>query len=101
MSTPRRPAPRSSGAPMTAIFECRMAALKLRRARSARERNHVADVFHAGEIHHHPLQTQAKARVWRRAVASQIQIPLIVLQIESLGADLFGKHVVPLLALAA
>ena len=31
-------------------------ALKLRRAGRAREGDHVADIFHAGQVHHHTLQ---------------------------------------------
>src|SRR4051812_22138969 len=95
ISTPRRPWPRSRGAPMIAMWErgiirvripfdaetqrrrenldfcsqrlCVSASngepLELRIPRCPRERDYVADVFHAGEVHQHALEAHAETRV--------------------------------------
>src|ERR1035441_7367044 len=44
--------------------------LKLRVARGSRERDDVADVFHAGEVHQHALETHAEAGVVDAAEAA-------------------------------
>src|ERR1700722_15152230 len=51
--------------------------LELRRAGSTREGDYVADVLHAGQVHHHPLQAQTEAGVRGCAVFAEIEIPFI------------------------
>ena len=64
--------------------------LKLCRTGSAREGDHVADIFHTRQVHHHTLQAQAKAGVRGCAVFAEIEIPLIGLFGETLQPDFFG-----------
>src|SRR4051794_14945359 len=67
MSTPRRPWPRSSGAPMIAMWErgirlcVKGEPLELRVSRRPREGNYIADVFHAGEVHEHAFEAHPEA----------------------------------------
>src|SRR3954454_11118451 len=58
--------------------------LKLRVARSARERNHVADILHPGQVHHHPLEAHAEAGMFDPAEAPQVQIPPVVLFLQTM-----------------
>ena len=57
--------------------------LELRVADSARMRNHVADVAHAGQVHHEALEAQTEAGVVARAVAAQVAVVLILLGIHA------------------
>src|SRR4029078_6941961 len=50
---------------------------KLGVARCTRERNYIADVFEAGEVHHHPFQPQPETGVRHGAVTAQVEIPPI------------------------
>ena len=59
---------------------------KLRTARRARERDHVADVGHAGDELHGALQAQAEAGVGDGAVAAEVEIPPVVFRVEVLLA---------------
>ena len=49
--------------------------LKLRIPRKPRERNHIADVGHAGNKQDQSLKAQTKATVWCRAEFAQLQVP--------------------------
>src|SRR5712691_605482 len=60
-----------------------VAILEFRRARRSREWDYVADVFHAGQVHHHALQSQSEAGVRGRSVLTQIEIPLVVVFVEA------------------
>ena len=62
---------------------------------------HVPDIAHAGEVHDHALKAQAVAGVTAAAVAAQVQIPPVVLFLQSQLRHALGEHVQPLLALAA
>ena len=61
---------------------------------------HVADVVHAGEIHHHPLEAQAIACVTAGAVAPQVAVILVILRIHAQLLDAGFQHIQTLLALA-
>src|SRR6266849_2429449 len=75
--------------------------LELRVPRRAGEGDDVADVLHAGEVHHHPLQTQPEAGVRRGAELAQLQIPPVILFRQALLPDGGEQDVVALFALAA
>ena len=62
-------------------------------------RQDVADVGNAGEVHDHPLEAQAEARVLGAAVAPQVQVPPVVLRIHAQFPDAPLQQVQPLLAL--
>src|SRR4026209_3044031 len=51
--------------------------LKLGVARCTREGNYIADVFEAGEVHHHPFQPQPEPGVRHGAETAQVEIPPI------------------------
>src|SRR5205085_1369628 len=55
---------------------------KLCASRRSRKRNYVADVGHAGDKLHDPLEPQSEARVRHRAVAAQVGIPPIAGRVE-------------------
>src|SRR5262249_11068365 len=78
-----------------------MRALKIRISRRAREGNHVADIFEAGEIHHHSFQSQTEAGVGDGAVPTQVEIPPIRLFIQAAVTEPLQEHIVAILALAA
>src|SRR5437899_5947697 len=108
ISTPRRPWPRSRGAPMMEMWVRGMGqknsdaetqrhredrilcfsvslclcvksnASEFGITRGSRERDYVADVFHAGEVHYHALETHAEAGVLDAAESAEIEIPPVV-----------------------
>src|ERR1035437_7217215 len=59
--------------------------LKLRVAGGSREGDDVANVFHPGEIHQHPLKTHAEAGVVHAAEAAQIQVPPVGLFLQAVS----------------
>ena len=59
-------------------YVSRQGTLKLSVAREAWERDHVADVFHAGGEEDEPLEAEAEPRVGDGAVFAQFQIPPVV-----------------------
>ena len=67
----------------------------------SREREHVADVADAGQVHHAALEAEAEARVPRRAVLPQVEIEGVVLRIQSELLHTAEQHVVVVLTLAA
>src|SRR6516165_1938444 len=64
------------------------AVLELRVARSARERDHVANVLHPGEVHHHALEAHSEARMRNSAEPAQIEIPPVGLLAHPVRLDL-------------
>src|SRR5215510_10916958 len=80
-------------------FVCRL--LEVRISGRARERDDVADIFEAGEIHHHSFQSQTEAGVGDGAVPTQVEIPPIRLFIQAAVTEPLQKHIVAILALAA
>src|SRR4051812_16127279 len=77
---------------------------KLRIPRCPRERDYVADVFHAGEIHEHALEAHAETGVLDSAETAEIEVPPVGLffhAVRGLCADARLEHVEALLALAA
>mmetsp|Transcript_19201 Transcript_19201/g.67773 ORF Transcript_19201/g.67773 Transcript_19201/m.67773 type:complete len:606 (+) Transcript_19201:86-1903(+) len=74
-------------------------ALHRRVARPARERDHVADVRHAGDVHDEALEAEAEAGVRHGAVPAQVEVPLqrLLLDTHLLHARL--QHLELLLAL--
>src|SRR4051794_2560990 len=75
--------------------------LELGIAGRAGERDDVADVLHAGEVHHHPFQAEAEAGVGSSAELAQFQVPPVRLLRQALLPDGAEEDVVALLALAA
>ena len=63
-----------------------VARLELRVSRRPRKRDHVADVGHAGDKLHGPLQAQPETRVWHAAETTQVEIPPVGGRVESLFA---------------
>ena len=43
------------------------------------EREHVADVVHAGKVHNQALKAQTETRVLYAAVLAELQVPPVVL----------------------
>src|SRR3712207_7035496 len=66
----RRP-PRSTLFPYTTLF---------------RSRNHIPDIRDTRHEHEHTLEPETEPRVWHRAVATQVEIPLVVRGIEIVSA---------------
>src|SRR3974377_1791172 len=52
---------------------------ELRISRCSRERNHIPDVFHPGEIHHHSFEAHAETGVLHAPKAAQVEIPPVIL----------------------
>src|SRR5712675_2046241 len=75
--------------------------LEFRISRRARERDHVADVGHAGDELDHSLQTEAEAGVGYGAKPAQVEVPPVVGGVEALFFHAAFQHVEPLFALAA
>ena len=61
LACPARSAPSAHGQARRPTPPSGTTSLELRVARRARERDHVADVFHAGEVHQHALEAHAEA----------------------------------------
>ena len=55
--------------------------LELGLARRARERDHVADVLHAGRVDDRALEAEAEAGVRHGAVAAQVAVPAVVARV--------------------
>lgn len=72
-----------------------------RAARGAGERQHVADVLHAGNVHDQPLKAQPKACVRVGAIAPQIQIELIILFAHASFGNALPQHFQAFLPLTA
>src|SRR4051794_20070209 len=70
-------------------------------ARGARKRDDVADVLHAGQVHQHALDTEAKPRVRSRAKLAKLEVPPVSGLGQLLGADLLEQNIVALFALTA
>ena len=62
---------------------------------------HVADVVHAGEVHHHTLEAQAVASVAAGAVAPQVAVPPVVLGVHAQLLDTVLQQLQALLTLGA
>src|SRR5579885_3761935 len=75
--------------------------LERRVAGRAWERNHIADILHPRDKHHHAFKTQPETGVWRGAELAQFQIPPVVFLIQPHLADAAQQHIVALLALDA
>src|SRR5579872_3066727 len=75
--------------------------LERRLSRSARERDDVTDVVHAGGVDDRALQAQAEAGVRDSAVTAQVAVPPVRLGIQLEVAEARVQHVQPLLALRA
>src|SRR5690554_731836 len=56
---------------------------ELRQARCARIRDGVADVGQAAHVHHQALKAQAEAGVWHGAIAAQVPVPLVVVEVQA------------------
>ena len=54
---------------------CKAIALEVRIPRCAREGDDIADIFKAGEIHHHSFQSQTEAGVGDGPVPAQVEEP--------------------------
>src|SRR6185312_16197146 len=79
MSTPRRPCPRSSGAPMTAILVLPDGAVTgsgPQPVEHARKRDGFAHVFEAANPRHTAFNAHAEAAVRYSAVLAQIDVPV-------------------------
>src|SRR5512138_2010941 len=82
-SLPSRPSsPSSRSWKSNVLGSERIRESELRVLRRARERNHVADVRHAGRILNRALEAEPEARMRDRAVAAQIAIPAVVMLVE-------------------
>mmetsp|Transcript_32863 Transcript_32863/g.98298 ORF Transcript_32863/g.98298 Transcript_32863/m.98298 type:complete len:242 (-) Transcript_32863:908-1633(-) len=79
----------------------RPAASKVARAGVAREGDHVADVWDAGDVADEPLEAESVARVGDRPVPAEVDVPPVVLRVEPRLLHLAQQHRQPLLALAA
>mmetsp|Transcript_1845 Transcript_1845/g.2415 ORF Transcript_1845/g.2415 Transcript_1845/m.2415 type:complete len:522 (-) Transcript_1845:168-1733(-) len=75
--------------------------LELGVARVAGEGDGLADVLHARDVAHQPLEPQPVARVRHRPEPPQVQVPPVVLRVQPQLRHLGQQHVQPLLALAA
>src|SRR5690606_19574977 len=73
----------------------------LRRARSARVGDGVADVGQAADVDDQALEAQAEARVRDGAVAAEVAVPAVVLAVEAELVHARVEHVQALLALRA
>src|SRR5262245_66524879 len=96
----RRPSPALRSAP-SLTMRTGIAVSELRVARHARERDHVADVLHAGHELHDPLEAEPETRVRRAAEAPQVEVPAVVGGVESGGGDPAAQHLLAMLALRA
>src|SRR5690606_1388406 len=76
-------------------------ALELGGAGGAGERDDVADVFHAGDVHEQAFEAEAEAGVGDGAEAPEIEVPGVGGLVETVRPDLFAEHVEALFALAA
>ena len=76
-------------------------ALELAVAWVSGERDHVADVLHAGDELDEPLKADAEAGVRDRAILAQVEVPPVVFEGEADRLDLFVEQVVPLLSLGS
>src|SRR5215831_15107715 len=76
---------------------------KLRVARRPGEGNHVANILHPREVHHHSLEAHPETRVLDAAEPAQVEIPPVRLFLHSMCshfANAIQQQIVPLLALA-
>src|ERR1019366_952175 len=80
LSVTQNSTPEVSGIPRELVLP-----LKLRVARSPRERDDVADVLHPGEIHQHALKAHAEAGVRHAAEPAQIQVPPVVFFLQTVS----------------
>ncbi|MPM27916.1 hypothetical protein SDC9_74432 [bioreactor metagenome] len=62
---------------------------------------HVPDVAHAREIHHHPLKSKAEARVLAGTVPPKVTVPPVILRVHAQLPDAALQQLQPLFALAA
>src|SRR5262245_5000288 len=58
-------------------------ASEIRVAGRARERDHIANVFEAGQVHHHAFESETETRVRHGTVAAQVEIPPVGLFIQT------------------
>src|SRR5699024_3920390 len=65
------------------------------------EWQYVADVADTGDVHDQALKAKAVTRMLGAAVFAQVEVPGVVLLVESQLADAVEQHVVTLLTLAA
>src|SRR5262245_34511890 len=72
--------------------------LELRVPGRSWEGNHVADVRHAGDKLHHPLEAQTEAGVGHAAEAAQIEVPPIVGLVEALLVHAGFENIEPIFA---
>ena len=77
------------------------AELELRVARCAREGDNVANVFQAGQVHHHAFEAETESGVGHRAVTAQVEVPPVGFFVQTASAQPFGQDIVALFALAA
>src|SRR5688500_1689905 len=75
--------------------------LEVRLARCAWERDHVANVLDTRRVDDRALEAETEARVWHRAVATEIAIPPVVGRVQAHLADAPVEHVEALFALRA
>ena len=75
------------------------AASKLRIPRRPRERNHIANIRHAGRIKNRALKAQAEAGVRHGAVAAQVAVPPVIFLVQLHLVEAIVEHVQPFLAL--
>merc|ERR1719231_1148362 len=72
---------------------------ELARPRIARVRNRVTNVLDCRNVAHETFEPKAIARMWNRAKAPQVQVPPVILGIESELAHLLLQHLEALLSL--
>src|SRR5699024_12619761 len=80
---------------------CSCLKLDLRVAHGTGMQLYVPDVADAGEVHHHALEAQAETGVAAGAVAAQVQVPPVVLGVETQLVHALLQHLDTLLTLGA
>ena len=74
---------------------------KLRMPGRARERDHVADIHHTGDITDRPLEAEPETRVRHRAIAAEVAVPVVLFLGQAHFIEAGVQDVEPLLALGA
>src|SRR5215471_20024015 len=73
--------------------------LELRVTWSARKRNYIPNIRHAGQKHQQPFEAKSKARVWHASVPAQIRVPPVIGRVEFVERHVLRELIEPLFTL--